>query len=146
MNDVQHQLNPKVLNSLGRGIGIVMLLIAAGLTALLVFLLERRLTLVGTVDLQVVAFVAVTGTIALFAFVTGWRLALNRPNRHGSLLPPWGWYLLAAAFVLLAGFIGISLVLQGAYAGVVAVAGCLMLALLCGRQGKAAAGIKLPTL
>jgi hypothetical protein len=31
----------------------------------------------------------------------GYRLVLNRPNRHGSLLPPWAWRVMGGGFLIL---------------------------------------------
>jgi hypothetical protein len=39
--------------------------------------------------------------VAIFCLVVGGRMIVNRPNTHGSLLSPVGWYVLATVFLVL---------------------------------------------
>lgn len=48
------------------------------------------------------ALLVVVVSISWFCSSTGWRLALNRPNRYGSIIRPWAWRTLGAISLVLA--------------------------------------------
>lgn len=55
------------------------------------------------------------GVIAVFCLLAGYRLALDRPNRFGSLLSPVGWQILAGCFAAMAAAIAVLSVSNGTY-------------------------------
>ncbi len=73
--------------------------------ALLVFVVwfAYRVALLGkTPQLAVLVIEVISAAITAFCLFVGYRLVFKRPNRHGSALPPVGWYALGSMFVLLA--------------------------------------------
>jgi hypothetical protein len=85
-----------------RLVGVAFGLIGLGLASLAVFIVWRLLESPGPIGLPPIMLLIVLAPIAWFCGSTGWRLALNRPNRYGSIIRPWAWRTLAAIFLLLA--------------------------------------------
>jgi hypothetical protein len=76
------------------------------------------------------------GLLSIFCLVVGYRLALNRPNRYGSILPPTAWAVLAGIFGTAGLAFGATTLtakvpLRGALLGSVST---LMFAVLCWRK------------
>jgi hypothetical protein len=94
--------------------GAILLSFGLGLAALAFMLVERQLTLQGALEKSALVMVGVFGLIAVFCTRVGYRLAFNRPNRQGSLLPPLAWLVMAGLF----GLIGLVLLGLGLYPGV----------------------------
>lgn len=90
---------------LARIAGAVLFLFGIALAALSVWLVERQLTLHGTVAVDAQIGVLIFGIISLFCIVVGYRLAFNHPNRYGSILSPTAWIVLGAMF----GFLGLGI-------------------------------------
>jgi hypothetical protein len=62
--------------------------------------LLRQLESVAGADWTVLAFISVLSLLSIFCLVVGYRLAFNRPNRYGSMLPPTAWAFLAGIFAI----------------------------------------------
>jgi len=90
---------------LERVAGIVLLIFGLGLGVLTLWIVERKLTLRGSVERVALIMCSVFGLIAAFCTTVGYRLSFNRPNRHGSLLSPRSWVVAAGFF----GLIGLAL-------------------------------------
>jgi hypothetical protein len=86
--------------------GAVLLAFGLGIAALAIWIVERQLTLRGTIKLDAAAFVLGFGFLAWFCSAVGFRLAFNRPNRYNSILSPNGWLGLAVCL----GILGIAAV------------------------------------
>lgn len=120
-----------------RAVGAAGLIVGVLLGWLFVYGAVRFLTSAASATAVVLAFLAVIGVLAAFFVCTGWRMAFNRPNRHGSLLTPALWFAIAALFLICGLALAGVMVAQGqftdlapaAYAGVFAV-----LAILAGRR------------
>jgi hypothetical protein len=95
-----------------------------------VSLLDRKLELV------VVIVAGVVAAITVFCLFVGYRLVFNRPNKHGSVLPPFGWYALASVFVLLALGTAAPLVWTGHYSGLTGSVFAAVFAAWCFRAAK----------
>jgi ATP-dependent Clp protease adapter protein ClpS len=80
---------------MARVAGGVLLAFGTGLAILAIWIVERQFTLRGSLQLTAVAIVMGFSLLMIFCFPVGYRLFLNRPNRHGSLLSPAGWIVLA---------------------------------------------------
>lgn len=93
---------PRDVRVLGRTAGGILLVFGLGLVALMIFLVERQLTLRGHIERGALVFLAVGCLLSLFCFPVGYRLVTQRPNRYGSVLPPWAWFLIAVLFGALA--------------------------------------------
>jgi hypothetical protein len=96
---------------LARIVGFVLSFIGAALAALAVWLAAKQhfaalLTSFGVV-------LGVIALIAAFCFTVGCRLMLYRPNRHGSLVSPIVWTLLAVVFASLGIVMGAATLASG---------------------------------
>lgn len=80
---------------MARVAGGVLLMFGTGLAILAIWIVERQFTLRGSLQMSAVAIVIGFSLLMVFCFPVGYRLFLNRPNRHGSLLSPAGWIVLA---------------------------------------------------
>lgn len=60
----------------------------------------KALTLPGPVHIAVFALIGASAMLAVFCLTVGWRLYLNRPNRHGSALGPSSWRIIGTLFGL----------------------------------------------
>src|SRR5262245_18579609 len=78
--------------------GAIMLAFGIGLAILALWMMERQDTLHREVELGTAVFVAILVTVSACSLLVGYRLVLNRPNRHGSIMPPIGWKILAGVF------------------------------------------------
>ena len=121
---------------LARVAGAVLLLFGVALGALGGVGVVRRIGSLAGVDWSAIIFIAVLGLLSTFCLVVGYRLALNRPNRYGSMLPPTAWAVLAGLFgVAGLGFGATTFTangpLRGALLGGIS---ALMFAVLCWRK------------
>jgi len=85
-----------------RLVGFVFCIIGLGLASLAAFIAWAQLRSLGSLQATAVVFLVVIVPIAWFCTSTGWRLALNKPNRYGSIVRPWAWRTLALIFLLMA--------------------------------------------
>jgi len=78
------------------------------------------------------AFMGVKEEIAVLCLSAGLRLALNRPNRYRSALPPLAWFALGSFFL------GTSVMMAGfsKYTDIPASFGAFVFGCLCFRAGK----------
>ena len=82
---------------LARSVGAVLACIGALLCVLLIWAASRIAAQDRTIEPVVPIVGAAILFVALFCCIAGARLLLNKPNRHGSILPPLGWYAMAFA-------------------------------------------------
>lgn len=71
-----------------------------GAAFLFFWMLYKALSLPGRAHAAVYGMLGLSALLACFCLTVGWRLYLNRPNRHGSSLGPAGWQVLGALFGL----------------------------------------------
>lgn len=71
-----------------------------GAAFLFFWMVYKALSLPGPVHAAVYGMLGLSALLAFFCLTVGWRLYLNRPNRHGSSLGPTGWRVLGALFGL----------------------------------------------
>ncbi len=78
--------------------------LAFGIAAeiLAVWAVDREFAIRGVVQLSAALVIVVFLSISAFCCLVGFRLAFNRPNRHGSVLPPLGWKTLGFSFSIVA--------------------------------------------
>jgi tetratricopeptide (TPR) repeat protein len=121
---------------LARVAGAVLLMFGASLGVLAGVGVLRRIESFAGVDRTAIVFIAVLGLLAAFCLAVGYRLALNRPNRYGSMLSPTAWALLAGLFgVAGLGFGATTFATKGPLRGaLLAGVSALMLAVLCWRK------------
>ncbi len=115
-------------------------ILSCGVT-LLVFLVwfSYRVAIVGKAfELGVLTFMGVTVSITAFCLFMGYRLSLDRPNQHGSLLSPLGWKVLGGVFALFAIGTAVLFLWVAQYAGLVGSACAAVFASWCVRAAKAA--------
>lgn len=84
-----------------------------GAAALSIWVAYKALSLPGRVDTFILALIGASAVLAVFCLTVGWRLYLNRPNRHGSALGPLGWRIVGT---------------------VLGIAGCALLGLMAARS------------
>jgi hypothetical protein len=125
--------------AIARLAGGTLLAASLGLALLGVWILDRQLTLRGTVEPSVLVFTAVLTIVGLVCGVMGIRLTFNRPNRYRSLLPPLGWYAMTSVFALLGSILGFVVIRRGDYEQLVGVACTVAFAAWCWRAGRIAA-------
>jgi ATP-dependent Clp protease adapter protein ClpS len=106
--------------------GSVLLTFGVALAGLLIRILVRHSA--WTSGLGVV--VAGTAAISALCLLLGYRLVLNRPNRHGTLLSPMSWKVLAACFALLTVLIAAQMQ-SGHYRALAPAATAALLAFAC---------------
>jgi ATP-dependent Clp protease adapter protein ClpS len=80
--------------------GTVMLGFGIGLAILALWMVERRFALHRASEISTVVVITVLVIISVFCSLVGYRLLFNRPNRHGTLLSPLAWRILAGFFWL----------------------------------------------
>lgn len=121
--------------------GAVLLLLGAGLFALALSLVIRAVGTHGHFDREVLISLLVLAGLALFCSNAGWRFALNRPNRYGSVLSPAGWLTLSTLFVILTLLLLSTYFLakQGPALNPFLLSGPLAFAAMCWVAGRAAA-------
>ena len=95
--------------AIARLAGVVLLMFGAGVAAVAVWIVVRQWAMYASVKAEASALVAGFAILAAFTSTIGYRLALNRPNRYGSILSPTAWAGLAMFFVVL----GIATVIGG---------------------------------
>jgi hypothetical protein len=121
-----------------RAVGVAALLVGLALAALFVsgvFMLASQRS--AGVAFALI-FLAVIGALAAFFVTVGWRMALNRPNRHGSLLTPGLWFFVAVVFLILALTIASFSVAQRRFTDLDTALGALMFAVLAVLAGQRA--------
>lgn len=124
---------------LARLSGVVLLLAGLGLEALFALIVERQLTLRGGIERSVLIFSAIISIVGFVCCLIGLRLALNRPNRYQSLLPPYGWYTMALVFVVLGPALGFLMIRQGDYEQLIGAACATLFGGWCWKAGRGAA-------
>jgi ATP-dependent Clp protease adapter protein ClpS len=87
---------------IARIIGGVSLAFGIAAAVLAVWAVDRQFAIRGVVEVSAAAVIVVFLSIAAFCCLVGFRLAFNRPNRHGSVLPPTGWKTLGLSFLIVA--------------------------------------------
>ena len=93
--------------------GAVLLVFGIGFAALSLWMIERQLSLRGTIERDAAVFLAVASVLCAFCCTVGYRLAFNRPNRYNSILSPTSWTVLAASLGSISiGLVYLSLVQQ----------------------------------
>jgi ATP-dependent Clp protease adapter protein ClpS len=85
-----------------RIIGGVSLAFGVAAAILAVWAIDRQFAIRGFVQVSAALVVVVFLSIAAFCCLVGYRLAFNRPNRHGSVLSPTGWKMLGLGFLIVA--------------------------------------------
>ena len=118
-NPTDEEAHQPVEPGLARTVGAVIL--ATGV-ALLVFLgwATYRMVSIGNKPNMVILVVAtVTAVITIFCLSVGYRLALNHPNKNGSILSPFGWYSLVTVFWVVAVALAVSVIWTGDYAAAI---------------------------
>jgi hypothetical protein len=126
---------------LARLIGIVLLFFGIGCGALVVFIIERNFESLLTMERGELIILTVLAAISAFCCTIGYRMALNRPNRHGSILPPFAWAALAAVFGALGVFMGamVFVYTSNAGGGILGAMGSFAFARLCWKARTSAA-------
>jgi hypothetical protein len=71
-----------------------------GAAAFFVWTCYKAFSLPGPVHIAVFVLIGVSALLAVFCLTVGWRLFMNRPNRHGSALGPLSWRVIGALFGL----------------------------------------------
>ncbi len=133
------EVQAKVHAVFARIIGIAALVIGMVASALTVWTAYRAMLLEHPSS-GLFAFIGLFAAVAGFFLYVGWRLGVNRPNRHGSILGPAGWRVLGALFTLtgvglFAAFLTSSraITLELVEAAAIPVVSCGVFAYLCFR-------------
>lgn len=84
-----------------RAVGVTAMLVGLALASLFVSGLFKLASLRSAGETFAFIFLAIIGVLTAFLVTVGWRITLNRPNRHGSLLPPELWFVIAFLFLIL---------------------------------------------
>jgi hypothetical protein len=71
-----------------------------GAAAFFAWACYKAFSLPGPVHIAVFALIGASALLAVFCITVGWRLFMNRPNRHGSALGPLSWRILGSLFGL----------------------------------------------
>lgn len=116
--------------------GGILLAFGIGLAILSVWGLERQFAFGRAGQLSGLAPFAVFLAISGFCSLTGYRLLFRKPNRHGSLLSPVGWKILAGFFGILAVALAAEAVWQAMYGLLIASLGAGFLGYLCAASGR----------
>ena len=87
--------------------GAALILLGLGATALALWITSFQVAEHKRLDTRFLIFVPAMALIAWFCLAVGWRLALDRPNRYGSILGPAGWRALALVSGVIAALIGV---------------------------------------
>jgi tetratricopeptide (TPR) repeat protein len=89
-----------VSSALARIAGAILALFGGGVGAGLLLLIYRLAMTPGDLDRTYLIVMVVFIGIAAFCLNLGYRLLLNRPNRHGSLLSPGAWRVMSIGFLV----------------------------------------------
>ena len=125
---------------MARVAGGVLLTFGIAVAILAIWIVERQLTLRGSLQSTAAALVISFSLISAFCVLLGYRLLFNRPNRYGSLLPPIGWLVLAICFGVTGVGIAVFAIWRGEYQLLVAPVALGVLGYRCVVAGRAAAG------
>jgi hypothetical protein len=87
---------------LAKIIGGVLLWIGVAFLGLFVWALHKVVIIGRPLDTFAFVMLGVFAVLATFCALVGWRLFLNRPNRFGSILGPFGWRVLGTMFGVMA--------------------------------------------
>lgn len=87
-------------SAVARVAGGILLAFGVALVALVSVAVLRQVESVAAADATALLVIALLGVLSIFCLAVGYRLALNRPNRYGSMLSPPAWAVLAGAFAL----------------------------------------------
>ncbi|WP_457354644.1 hypothetical protein [Roseateles sp. P5_D6] len=121
-----------------RAIGAVTLFLGLTLAVLLAFSTFTLVARGGATLTPALIFCAVIGTLSAFFVSVGVRMSFNRPNRHGSLLTPGLWFVIAALFFACAVFVVGTLVATRQFAKLEVAGYALALAVLAVMAGRRA--------
>jgi hypothetical protein len=121
-----------------RAIGAVTLFLGITLAVLLAFSAFKLAASGGATLTPALVFCAVIGTLSAFFVSVGARMSFNRPNRHGSLLTPGLWFVIAALFFACAVFTACTLVATRQFAKLEVAGYGLALAALAAMAGRRA--------
>jgi hypothetical protein len=91
---------PKYGRLIAKIIGGVSLAFGIAAADLAVWAVDRQFAVRGVVQVSAAAVILVFLAIAAFCCLVGYRLVFNRPNRHGSVLPPTSWKTLGISFLI----------------------------------------------
>jgi hypothetical protein len=114
-----------------RLVGLAFGIIGLCLASLAGFMAWAQLESLGSIQMSVVVFLIVIVPIAWFCSTAGWRLALNRPNRYGSIVRPWAWRTLAIIFLALAIFLVVFASIEAKLLSAWPALGAVAFALMC---------------
>jgi len=121
-----------------RAVGVVALLVGLALAGLFVSGVFKLASLRSAGETFALIFLAVIGVLMAFFVTVGWRMALNRPNRYGSLLTPGLWFFVAVLFLILALTIASFFVAERRFSELETPAGALAFAVLAALAGRRA--------
>lgn len=97
----QPQLLDGANSALARIAGAILAVFGGGMGAGLLLLIYRLAMTPDDLDRTTLIVMAGLLGLAAFCLSLGYRLVLNRPNRHGSLLSPWAWRVMSGGFLIL---------------------------------------------
>lgn len=121
-----------------RAVGVSALLVGLALGWLFAYSAFSVATRGDAADTFVWVFLTVVGLLTAFFASVGWRLVLNRSNRHGSLLTPALWFAIALLFAICGLGIAGMVIAQGRFGDLLAPGCALAFALLAARAGRRA--------
>ena len=116
---------------MARFAGGVLFAFGIALTVLTIWIIGRQFAGCCSMQSSTTVLVISLFLVSAFCALVGYRLLFNRPNRHGSLLPPFGWKVLAAVFFVLAIAVALIAIAHGQYRLLVAPLGLGVLAYYC---------------
>jgi hypothetical protein len=114
-----------------RLVGLAFGTIGLGLASLAGFIAWAQLESGGSIQIAAAVLLIVIIPIAWFCTSTGWRLALNRPNRYGSIIRPWAWRTLATLFLIMAVILVVFASMEAKLLSAWPALGAIAFALLC---------------
>ena len=107
---------PRVPAFMGVAAGLVLLCIGAVVAVAFAGLIGQAVT-AGARDSGQVILLAVLALIAFFCLSVGGRMTLRRPNRYGSIMPPFAWVVMGCAWLALAAWLAGTMLHDGRFEG-----------------------------
>jgi hypothetical protein len=117
-------------------VGAIALVVGIALAWLFAFIATKVAARPIGIDITVLVVESLVGGAALFFLTIGWRMALNRPNKQGSILSPWLWYLLAVFFLVCAAAIAYQITTQQQFNNLEVPATAFVFSLLAALAGR----------
>ena len=130
------------LRAIGFVTGLACLFFGVAFVGLIMLIAYVQISSLRMIDVEGLIVIAALAALAAFLLPVGFRLLLNRINRHGSILGPLGWFAAGSVFAALTVLLGVYFIqipraqsFAAAAGSLALTVGCLLIGLKVKRNG-----------